>query len=192
MLLRAKCSFEDADLYLGLYCLAWFLFARPSEVCHLTREKLPSGYVKFAIPFSKVDQHGRGFSVVFRCSCIAAGGIFDSCRIKFCPIHCLSAAQFKKIKSASAYLLRSRFMAFLSAAEISNPTMEDGRSKFNLYSLRIGGVQSAVVSGLPRLTVLRLGRWQSSQTQLRYEASAALTNEEGKALSWPLVEVDVV
>ena len=182
---------EELETCRNVMVVAWFIFSRPDELHDVVRVPIGDGAsARFELPRSKVDQHGRGWSAVLGCCCAASREL--GLKMKLCPVHAASAVEFKDIQVRSNYWMRSRFLKLLQAAGISNKKSESGRWCYNLYSIRIGGLQSAIVSGVDRQTALKIGRWRDAQTEQRYEAGASLCNVETKILKWPLISAKVI
>ena len=194
-----KLFFADA---IRIYALIWFTLSRPEELRNLTMSKVLRRADGSVVPFrkqqvkfqwgrTKVDRRttGSGACLRMRCSCIPGQKFAEL--FTLCPVHMCGQAELEKWGQISVVHLRQCLYELLFKVNWKNEVV-NCRHEYSLYSLRIGGCRSALLSGESQETVLRLGRWASSCTSLHYQGASAVDCEEDLAFHWPLVRVVLV
>ena len=194
-----KLYFADA---IRIYALIWFTLSRPEELRNLTMSKVTRRADGSVVPFkkqqvkfqwgkTKVDRRttGNGACLRMRCSCIPGQKFAEL--FTLCPVHTCGNEELELWGKISVVHLRQCLYELLFKVGWKNEVL-NSRHEYSLYSLRIGGCRSALLSGETQETVLRLGRWASSCTSLHYQGASAVDCEEDWAFRWPLVRVVVV
>ena len=174
---------------------AYFILSRPDELKDVGREvyvKEGVTIVKFSLGKSKVDKAGVGWSCKLCCCCESSSKLGFQ-HVKLCPAHGVSDEVFRRVQMWGPAKMRTALWKVLELSGVSNEKSPiTGRKKYNLYSVRVGGLQQSIIGGLARGNAMLLGRWKTISTEFHYEAEGFLTNDEFKALKWPFITVESV
>jgi len=175
---------QEEDEFVGFIAVCWFLMARPDEVGATLRSEGDDS-VKFRIGKSKVDQAAKGWEISFKCCCKATktAGL----KRKICPMHACNQQQWNKWSQQPKKTVRGRFMRLIGLAGLPNekPPGKYQRRPYNLYSIRIGGAQSATLAKTPVEIIKKVGRWKNNSTMEHYQSNVTLSHNEEYALKWP-------
>ncbi len=176
------------QLLVRCWVTVWFVMMWPEEVPKMVA-KTTGARRSFTLASSKVDQQEKGFSITLTCCC-------KQTLVKnfhLCPVHCCTDGEFEAFSKFSYTKFQNSFLELLHASGIqTKKKLQAGeRREYNLYSLRIGGAQSALLANTSRAIVQQVGRWKQEETMCHYEASVSLSHDETDVLEWPLVKAVV-
>ena len=151
-----------------------------------TNWKSPGRTGNVSLGKSKVDQPGKGWNACFVCCCKQVAPL--KLKRALCPLHCLKENQFDFWKKVDTRHLRVMWDKCLELVGIDNPKVNATRRLWGLYSVRIGGTQSAA-GKLNVGTLKKLGRWKDEKTELHYMGQATINNDQPLSIKWPLREI---
>lgn len=146
--------------------LAFFAIARADEPRGATIKFEENDRMLWRVEGSKTDTKHEGAECRFKCCCQNTAGLFKE--IRFCPVHVLKPDEITIMQKTATATLRNRLYKLLERAKIQNHVPDRKRVLYGLNSCRLGGNQAAVVGGLDRELVKKIGRWDSD-VNLHYE-----------------------